>query len=477
MSKLLTDHHPVASSPTPGGNTHHYITTPPPVSADAAGHNNGHRCGYDSFLHATMCGTANANNSTNLVSPYHHQQNSSSHHVSASPSGVPAAGHYHHSHHHGRRRQHHHSQHAQHPNQQQPANAATTAANHCRVLPIFNNRHVRAGLRNQQQQPHQQPQQLTVNGASSPAGAASPQVQGYTKLNSNGGGIGPLLWQQLTYEQKMLRSLTHVERWLNEAGGTNEQAAGVLAKMNNVEQHSAAGSATVASQQPEQSNGIMTGICTPNIHVPAGVEGMGMVQHHRPHHRNLDNLINTKQFVDKLRMAEIAGAPVLPPKKTFNKQVLLMGPRKNRSTNASKAVSASTAETTEHASDVLRSAVTPVSVVDGPTVAIAEVSTVEQLPSRDDGLRLVEYASLPIRGDASECENLLRAGSCSDDSSCSLAGAGVNGGGGDDATSTSSAVQQHRYVHEHIHHHYHHFENNNGSSAGNAAAPTVAEIV
>lgn len=55
---------------------------------------------------------------------------------------------------------------------------------------------------------------------------------------------------------------------------------------------------------------------------------------------------------------------------------------------------------------------------------------------------IMEYASIPVNADPSECENLLRG---SDEDT-------TNG-----ASTTPSTV--HRYVHEHIHHHYHHFEN------------------
>lgn len=55
---------------------------------------------------------------------------------------------------------------------------------------------------------------------------------------------------------------------------------------------------------------------------------------------------------------------------------------------------------------------------------------------------IMEYASIPVNGDATECENLLRG---SDEETNNQSGG------------TPSTV--HRYVHEHIHHHYHHFEN------------------
>lgn len=229
---------------------------------------------------------------------------------------------------------------------------------------------------------------------------ASPQVQGYTKLNSsvpapshpklNTTALSQLN-PQLTPEQKFSRTINHVEKWLNE----RDQ---VLAKTNNIEQRVAK---------------------VPTHEVDGRTEKIRDITKDG---KNLDNLINTKVFVEKLKMTEKFTEKFTgdsPAKKTFNKEVLLR-PRKAKSLLSSAVVSAS--------------AIVP--------------QDAESKSSRSQAL--VEYETLPITGDPSECENLLRA-SCTDESSCSQ----VEG-----ETSTSSAVQ-HRYVHEHIHHHYHHFENSN----------------
>lgn len=68
-------------------------------------------------------------------------------------------------------------------------------------------------------------------------------------------------------------------------------------------------------------------------------------------------------------------------------------------------------------------------------------TTPEHLSNKIKQGLIMEYASIPVNADPSECENLLR--------------------GSDEDTNNTSATPStvHRYVHEHIHHHYHHFEN------------------
>lgn len=221
---------------------------------------------------------------------------------------------------------------------------------------------------------------------------ASPQLQGYSKLNSsvphhhhhhpklNTTALSQLN-PQLTPEQKFSRTINHVEKWLTERDH-------VLTKTNNTDQRVIKfGDDTLAKDE-----------------------------------KNLDNLINTKMFVDKLKMTEKFTEKFTesPVKKTFNKEVLL----------ARRAPIASSTPTKSQRSQNSRQA----------SVGIVADAMKEKRP-------VMEYASVPIAVEPSECENLLRA-SCSDDSaSCSQA-----------APETSSSAV-HRYVHEHIHHHYHHFEN------------------
>lgn len=376
------------------------------------------------------------------------------------------------------------------------------------------------------------------------AGAVHQQRHSFSQNNSPvGGGVGivggvyskvPKMPQSgaqqrqpIAFDHKYMRSLSNVERWLNEGGGAAAQTT-VLAKTNNARSGAAA----------------------------AVVCGSGAGD------KNLDTIINTKQFVDKLRMTEkltevsTAGkaatvskrnadgsygssATAEPVKKTFNKEVLLMGPRKHRNVSVSKSTSIATdaaASTTCAVGAVAAAAPAdeqiactieaPVSILTG-TMSVSESSAAttatngttattshsvttsntnaevtinhseqdrrEAAPailadnqSVTDVVSaamstLVEYASVPIRGEASECENLLRA-SCSEDSSSGgdvgRGGRGVGGEssnssqageGGEEVTSNTSSAVHHRYVHEHIHHHYHHFENG-GSGRGAAAA-------
>lgn len=74
-------------------------------------------------------------------------------------------------------------------------------------------------------------------------------------------------------------------------------------------------------------------------------------------------------------------------------------------------------------------------------VSTSAKTTPEHLSSKVKQGLIMEYASIPVNADPSECENLLR--------------------GSDEDTNNTSATPStvHRYVHEHIHHHYHHFEN------------------
>lgn len=290
--------------------------------------NGGNPCGYDSFLHATIC-TKNGH---------------SVRHISSAP-----------------------------------MHSTPT-----KVLQNYNIRNVR--MRNKT---HDLQGVLTPNAGSL---TASPQVQGYSKLNSS--APAPMhpklnttalsqLNPQLTPEQKFSRTINHVERWLNE----RDQ---ILIKTNNTE---------------------------PKVGTKAGAESR--TNNIGKDDNNLGNLINTKVFVEKIKTTEKFTekfAIESPAKKTFNKEVLLR-PRKAQSHRSSGVVSASAAV---------------------------------PLESGNKSQALVEFGAIPLTGNRSECENLLRA-SCTDESSCSQA---------EGETSTSSAVQ-HRYVHEHIHHHYHHFENSN----------------
>lgn len=120
----------------------------------------------------------------------------------------------------------------------------------------------------------------------------------------------------------------------------------------------------------------------------------------------IDNVLNSETFTEKLKITEdLAECNVVSPKKSFNKEALIA--------SATKKVIKST-----------------------------EVRSPTDIKTNNF---VVEYASIPVAAEASECENLLRA---SDEEPPQ------NDNSTNNSAGTPSTV--HRYVH--IHHHYHHFE-------------------
>lgn len=206
---------------------------------------------------------------------------------------------------------------------------------------------------------------------------ASPQLQGYTKLNSMHTKLNTSMLNQLnphlTPEQKFSRTINHVENWLNE----RDQ---LLTKTNDLK----------VLKFNEDNKNKMKDIAKEE--------------------KNIDNLINTKIFVDKLKMAEKCTEKFTEtPKKTFNKEALLSRKAAAKATRNSNK--------NQNLTDNMKQK--------GP---------------------VMEYASIPITVDPSECENLLRASS--DESSQTTATSNQQPG-----TPTNSNT------HIHIHHHFHHFEN------------------
>lgn len=329
--------------------------TPSPVPPSNAHANGGNPCGYDSFLHATIC----TNNG---------------HSVRHASSALPM----------------HHS-------------------TPTKILQNYNNRHGR--MRHKTHDLHHSAGLVTAHTSLT----ASPQVQGYTKLNSSAAPPAHQQQQghpklntsalsqlnpQLTPEQKFSRTINHVEKWLNE----RDQV--MLVKTNNTEPKATSHKTTTSGAAADVD------IRTSNL--------VG-----KDEQKNHDNSINTKvptsdKFPEKSSLDS-------PAKKTFNKEVLLLGPRKAKSHRSSGG------------GGVVVSAASSAALP--PTEAAANKSQA-----------MVQFGTIPLlsSGNRSECENLLRA-SCTEDSSGSQA---------EGETSTSSAVL-HRYVHEHIHHHYHHFESSN----------------
>ena len=235
---------------------------------------------------------------------------------------------------------------------------------------------------------------------------ASPQLQGYTKLNSMNphstklnttvlGHLNP----HLTPEQKFSRTINHVEKWLNERDhqvGLNNKTKNDLRVMQ------------FGGGDSDNKNKI-------------NIENFNNV---RKDEQIIENLINTKVFVDKLKITEKFTEKLIEtPKKTFNKEALL----------TKKLTAAATPSKQQRMTSATTVTTTPTSS-NGNTSKNLSDSIRNKTP-------VTEYSSIPIIVDPSECENLL--GAASSEESCQT-------------PETASTV--HRYVHEHIHHHYHHFE-------------------
>lgn len=208
---------------------------------------------------------------------------------------------------------------------------------------------------------------------------ASPQLQGYSKLNSMHAKLNMSMLNQLnphlTPEQKFSRTINHVENWLNE----RDQ---VLTKTNDLK---------LMKFNDDNKN---------------------KIKDIAKDEKNIDNLMNTKIFVDKLKMSEKCTEKFSEtPKKTFNKEALLSRKASKGTRNANKN------------------------------------------PNLTDNMKqkgpVMEYASIPVTVDPSECENLLRASS--DESSQTTT-----------TTNQQPGTPTNSNTHIHIHHHFHHFENVGG---------------
>lgn len=172
-----------------------------------------------------------------------------------------------------------------------------------------------------------------------------------------------------------------------------------------------------------------------------------------------ENVLTTDLLLDNLKITEdIAELSVVTPKKIFNKECLISSATKKniRTHHTTKTVSTTTA-------------VVP------PAVDKASKNLIQ-----------LQYASVPINAEPSECENLIRISDAEEELHQSVqqqqathqqqqqpqssvsspthhhhhhAGASLLGENSGSSASAASTTAVHRYVHEHIHHHYHHFEN------------------
>lgn len=233
--------------------------------------------------------------------------------------------------------------------------------------------------------------------------SASPQVQGYTKLMStqqNSKLNTALLNQlnpQLTHEQKLTRTISHVEKWL--ADDQTAAATSNIITANNMLDMS-------KNVNCKENNLYKDAECLNNV-----------------------NAVNTvDKFKENEKLTKKQNDVGSPAKKTFNKEILL-----TRKTPKSQSLSSSQRNSSNSDSPVGGGG-------DGKGASHAS-EPANHVPGVESKETVVEYASIPIVDPSqSECENLLRASS--DESSSQI--------GMTDASLTTI----HRYVH--IHHHYYH---------------------
>lgn len=233
--------------------------------------------------------------------------------------------------------------------------------------------------------------------------SASPQVQGYTKLMStqqNSKLNTALLNQlnpQLTQEQKLTRTISHVEKWL--ADDQTPTITSNIITANNVLDMS-------KNVNCKENNLFKETECLNNVNAVSTVD----------------------KFKENEKLAKKNNDVGSPSKKTFNKEILL-----TRKTPKSTSLSSSQRNSTN--SDSQGKGVSNGSGGSGASAPPNNVTT--ELKEN-----VVEYATIPIVDPSqSECENLLRASS--DESSSQIG-----------MTDNASLTTIHRYVH--IHHHYYH---------------------
>lgn len=225
--------------------------------------------------------------------------------------------------------------------------------------------------------------------------SASPQVQGYTKLMStqqNSKLNTALLNQlnpQLTQEQKLTRTISHVEKWLADdhivAATSNVIAANILDMSKNVNDN--------------------------NINAP----------------ENLKNM-NTDKFRENENQAKRHNDGSSPSKKTFNKEILLTRKTPKSSLSSSQRNSSNSDSPGRKMCD---------NGIDAPSnIRIDELKE-----------NAVEYASIPIvDASQSECEILLRASSDENGSSSQI---GIT----DNLSQSTTIHHRYVHIHHHYYHH------------------------
>uniref|UniRef100_A0A1S4J4X7 Protein naked cuticle homolog n=1 Tax=Culex quinquefasciatus TaxID=7176 RepID=A0A1S4J4X7_CULQU len=236
-------------------------------------------------------------------------------------------------------------------------------------------------------------------------------------------------YPNLSAEQKLTRSINQVEKWLD------NRSPKLVNKLKLAEEMAERGGPRTAAALKLKRSKSKEEII--------------------PRTAKLDNVLAADLLLENLKITEdIAELSVVTPKKVFNKECLISSATKKniRTHHTTKTISTSTALPTAE----------------------------KPSPALEQNLIQLQYASIPVNADPSECENLIRMSDAEEDfplpqqqqqpppqSSASTpthrhadgTAGSVLGGNSGSSASAASTTAVHRYVHEHIHHHYHHFEN------------------
>ncbi|XP_052867118.1 protein naked cuticle homolog [Anopheles cruzii] len=354
----------------------------------AAGHETTNLCGYDSYLHKTICAAAAATNGT--ASAVHLAT-----HTAATTAITGTVG---------------------------PMPLATHTPN--RLL-LQHHHHSKAKRKEHR---------MTVAAASiaRTGSHATPVKLSTALLNQQ--------YPNLSAEQKLTRSINQVEQWLDHRSPKLVTKSKLTDET--VQLLAASGRPLKRSKSKED---LVTAVGGKQAPQAAGA-----------------TFLTTELLLENLKISEdIAEIAVVTPKKVYNKESLIASAtKKNIKTHHQR--TALMAEEKPNAAGV--------SSATGQVVQL-------------------QYGSVPVNADPSECENLIRMSDDGDEEApgiqrsnqrkaqssqsqpaspqhhaqqhqqrfCSAAGGGRPHSVSSASAASTTAV--HRYVHEHIHHHYHHFEN------------------
>lgn len=302
-------------------------------------HHESNLCGYDSFLHATICTDAK-----NRV------------HLSASPMVITGPN----------RLSHHHKN-------------RIRAKHHTNAIANY----------------HQITHQQQISRETAPMKLSTSLL---SQLNPN-----------LSAEQKINRSINQVELWLETKDIRGTQGNEFKVMKNSLD--------NVTVETKCLNNNTNQVNINNNNQAKAQQKSMNMEK---------GKSLNSTDFTAPLKITEDDLAEIISPKKTFNKEVLISSAtRKQIKTN--------------HNHEYV--------------VEYTMPNNQRSLP--DTKNFALEYASIPIAADPSECEHLL----LKDDEDIPAAlqiNTGTENATGSTTTSNTTPSTIHRYVH--IHHHYHHFD-------------------